>query len=273
MIKDILAVVEDPEKAAPIVNAAIAFAEQHGAHLEIAVLTPGPVISPALVPLGGLYVPDSVLERDAKADVGAVEILAARATCPVSVFSLRDDVAWLAGDVRHMGEIADLIMMGTAATWDLQWLRRRALEMLILASGTPILILPPERRLMQVRHAVLGWKPSAEATRAVHDLVAMVSPGALVDVVTIGARPPQDGERAGTEVRRHLIRHGLAPELHHLHEPDRSEAATLQAFTTQVSADLLVIGGFAHSRMREAVLGGVTRDVIGASYVPVLLSH
>ncbi|WP_423605404.1 universal stress protein [Sphingomonas sp. MS122] len=273
-MKNILAIVEAPDRAAPIIDAAAAMALAHEAHLEIAVLTPGPVASPALVPLGAMYVPDEVMVRDSKANVAAVEALAMGAHCPVAVFGLHDDVAWLAGDLRRSRQIADLIVIGTAVTWELHWLRRRVIETLILSSGTPLVILPPDRRVVRVRHAVLGWKPGPEANRALHDLVRLLEPEAQVDIVIVSDRPVQAADdQSGLEVRRHLGRHGFLAELHHLVDREHCEADALQQFAIEAHADLLAIGGFGHSRIREVMLGGVTRAIIEDARIPVLLSH
>ncbi|APR53953.1 universal stress protein [Sphingomonas koreensis] len=273
MPKNILVIVEAPAKAAPIVDAATALALAHEACLDIAVLTPGPVASPALVPFGAMYLPDEVVARDSRANVAAVEALVAGASCPVAVFGLYDDVAWLAGDLRRSRQIADLTVIGTPEAWELHWLRRRVVETLILSSGTPILILPPDHRIAGVRHAVFGWKPSPEAIRALHDLVRLLEPEARVDIVMVSDRPRQAGDDTGAEVKRHLTRHGFVAELHRVADGGLCEADALQQFAIERHADLLALGGFAHSRIREVMLGGVTRRIIDDARIPVLLSH
>ena len=273
MINDILAIVEHPRKAEPVIKAAIALAEARGAHLKIAVLTPGPVTSPALVPLGAVYLPEPMLEEESRANVAAVETLAADARCPVAVFGLFDDVAWLAGDIRRNRQLADLIMVGPPSTWTLGWLRRHVLETQILSSGTPIFILPPDSQSIQLRRAVIGWKPSAEAARAVHDLVHMLEPGAHIDIVTIALKDEGNRDQAGIDVQRHLVRHGFAAEIHRLEESALRESEALQNFALERRADLLAVGGFAHSRVREVVLGGVTRELVEAPRIPILFSH
>lgn len=272
MIKDILAVIEAPVEGEPIVRAAVALAESWRAHLEIAVLTPGPVAMPALAPFGALYLPEPALEQNSRLNVEAVKMFTTQTTCPVSVFGLHDDVAWLAGDVRRSRQLADLIMVGPASTWTLAWLRRRVLETMILSAGTPILILPPESRLTRIRRAVIGWKAGAEVNRAVHDLVGMIEPGARVDIVTVCQDAAGD-ERALAEVKRHLIRHGLMVDINRVTGSALRDSEALQDYALQVGADLLAVGGFAHSRVREVVLGGVTRDLVDDARIPVLLSH
>jgi nucleotide-binding universal stress UspA family protein len=270
MIRDLLAIVDNATVAAPFLAHALALGELHDAHLEIAALTPSPYFAPQLLPLGAMYVPDEVLARDDKAKVEAVSALVSASKTRSSVFGLHDDVAWLAGDVRRSRQLADLVLIGSLEEWETPWLRRRVIETAIVSSGTPTIILPPRKGLARVSRAVLGWKPSPEANRAVHDLVAIAEPGAAVEIVIVDQKIERD---AGDEVVRHLARHGLKPQLHRLECDGVPEAGVLHGFALRSAADLLVVGGFAHSRLREIVLGGVTRTLIEETEVPVLLSH
>lgn len=270
MIRDVLAIVDNAGVAAPFIDRVLAFAEQRQAQVEIAVLTPSPYFAEALLPAGVMYVPEDVLAQDDRSKVEAVTALMAKASTKASVFGLHDDVAWLAGDVRRSRQLADLILIGDAGEWETAWLRRRVLETSILSTGTPTVILPAGKRLGGIRRAVLGWKPSPEANRAVHDLVAIAEAGAKIDVIIVDQDPARD---AGDEVRRHLERHGLAVELHRVSADGMSEGEVLHGFALRDDADLLVTGGFGHSRFREVCFGGVTRDLIDHALVPVMLSR
>lgn len=270
MIRDVLAIVDNAHLAAPFLSRVLAFAAGRQAQAKIAVLTPNPYFAEALLPLGGMYVPEDVLAQDDRSKVDAVAALAKGAGSKASVFGLHDDVAWLAGDVRRSRQIADLIMVGGPEEWETPWLRRRVLETSILAAGTPTMILSEGRSLGQIRNAVLGWKPSAEANRAVHDLVAIAAEGARIDIVIVDQDLRADG---GDELCRHLDRHGLEPVLHRLEADGMHEAAVVEGFALRGTADLLVIGGFGHSRFREVCFGGVTRYFIDQAQVPVMLSH
>jgi nucleotide-binding universal stress UspA family protein len=273
MIKSVLAVVDNGTVAASFLRVVKNYAELNEATLEVAVLTPAPMTSPALAPFGALYVPEVVLMGEDAANVAAVETCLADAECPRQVFGFHDDVAWLAGDLRRSRQVADLIVVGAAVTWSTPWLRRRVLQTLIRASGTPVLILPKDGYIAQVNRAVLGWKPSPEATRALHALIGLARPSAAIDVVTVGDtlhRCERDHD-AHAEVTRHLERHGFKAEGHWIVNSDKVEADTLALYAKTTKADILVIGGFAHSRMRDIVLGGVTRDLIEQNERPVLV--
>jgi hypothetical protein len=186
MITDILAIVDNGDVAAPFLRSVATFAEEQSATLEIAVLTPAPMTAPALAPFGALYVPEVVLMGDDAANVASVKACLEDFDTPPTVFGFHDDVAWLAGDLKRSRQVADLIVVSATETWATAWLGGRVARTLIHAGGTPLLIAPRHAELRRVRRAVLGWKPSAEATRALHALVRMAEPGAVIDVVTVG---------------------------------------------------------------------------------------
>ena len=273
MIKDVLAVVDNGELAAPFLKAAAGLAEDKGAVLEVAVLTPAPMASPTLAPFGGLYIPDVILMGDDAANLAAVKTALADAKCEHQVYGFHDDLAWLAGDVNRSRQVADIIIVAARETWNTPALHRRVLETLVRSSGTPLLILPADHPFKPIRRAILGWKPSPEATRALHALVTFAEPGAAIDVVTVGSTLDEcQRERdSHAEVKRHLARHGFKAEGHWIVNDEKIEADVLTTYTQETEADILVIGGFSHSRIREVVLGSVTRDLVARTDVPVLI--
>ncbi|GAA0296797.1 universal stress protein [Sphingomonas oligophenolica] len=237
-------------------------------------LTAGPMMFPALAPYTSLYLPEIALRDDGEAELSRVRAQVAAAADRVNVWGFHDSIGWLAADVRDSRQIADLIVIGASDAWLHGWLRRRMIETLVLSAGTPLLLLPPSGWSGKVGHAMLGWKPSAHANRVVHDLVALAEPGARIDIVTIGraVEPEPDSVVPGSGIVRHLTRHGFAVELHRLDE-DGVEADQLSAFAIDRGADLLAVGGFAHSRVRDIVLGGVTQGLIEKTELPVLMAH
>ncbi|WP_235527809.1 universal stress protein [Sphingomonas sp. Leaf38] len=273
MLKSVLAVVDNGDVAAPFLRTVARFAEASGAHLEVAVLTPAPMTSPALAPFGALYVPEVVLMGDDAANVAKVHGALRDFGAARDVFGFHDDVAWLAGDLRRSRQVADIIVLGALETWATPWLRRRVAQTLIRASGTPLLILPCDADITRVHRAILGWTPSPEATRALHALIQLAEPDAVIDIVTVGDTLHQcEREKdAHGEVKRHLSRHGFTAQGHWIVNAENPPAETLTLYAKEQNANLLVIGGFAHTRVRDIVLGGVTRDFVESSTVPILI--
>lgn len=274
MIKDLLVVIDNSTNSDRFLQTALAFAERLRAHTEVAMLSPGPLASATLAPFGALYVPEDVLAEDEKARLAVVRGSTAAFTCPVEVYGLRDDVAWIAHDLRLSHPLADLILVGGPGSWEVPWLRQRVVETLLLSTGTPLLVLPEEPPLGPIRRAVLGWKPSREANRAVHDLVSFAEPGATIELVIVDDDPKAAERAHAAEVERHLVRHGFKTAVHISPAGDWSSTGDMLVHhAVQQQADLLVVGGYAHSRVREVVLGGVTRTLLSTVRLPVLLSH
>lgn len=272
MIRDLIAIIDCPDRSSAFIDGVLAFAGHQQAELGIVLLTPGPLASPTLAPLGGLHVPAEALARDEAERLAALRARCHSAPVTVTVHGLRDEVAWLAGDLRRHRPVADAILIGGSEGWSVPWLRRRVIETLVLASGTPLILLPQDRHLTRIRRAVIGWTPTPEAMRAVHDLIRIAEPGAEIDIVTITGHNDSLDESA-SEVQRHLARHGFVAQALAFANEDRLEAELLQKFAMDAGADLLALGGFGHSRIREIALGGVTRTLIDGTTLPVLLSH
>lgn len=274
MIKDILAIVEDATAGASFLKSVGRFAKEQGAFLEVAALTPAAMASPAVAPFGALYIPEVVLMGSDATNVSEVRMHLAETGCEFDVLSFHNDVAWLAGDIRRSRQIADLIVIGTADSWSTSWLRTRVLQTLIRSAGTPIMILPTNMAVPAIRRAVLGWQPSPEANRAVHDLVQLAEPGATIDVVTVGTQLSECEEERDShaEVKRHLGRHGFVANGHWIVNDEQIEAETLTRYAQDTTADVLAIGGFAHSRVRQIMLGSVTKDLVSRADLPILIS-
>jgi nucleotide-binding universal stress UspA family protein len=273
MIRNIFAAVDNGTLAKPFLQAAAAFAAQKKASLEIAVLTPAPMASPALAPLGGLYIPDVILMGDDATNLESVKAALVGAACEPQIHGFHDDIAWLAGGIGGGRQIADLILVPARECWETPSLHRRVLETLVRSSGTPLMILPAGTAVPPVRKAVLGWKTSAEAVRALHALVGLIEAGATIDIVTVGMTQEacQRETNSHAEVKRHLARHGLEARGHWIINDVTIEAETLTNYAQSIAADLLVIGGFSHSRMRDIILGSVTRDLVARTDLPTLI--
>lgn len=272
MIKDLLALVDDGRACAPFIRDMLKTALTLEAHTEIAVLTPLP--TPMFGPVAPIYLAEVALRAEARLERERVRALVETWGTHADIWQLHDSLPWLTDDLRRSMPIADLIVVGSKLSWASPSLRRRVLESVILDTGTPLLLLPHGRTMPHVRHAVLGWKPTAEAAGAMRELLRLVQPGVRLDLVTIGTPPPASpAERdPETALTRHLERHGALVE-HHWLDRDGADADSLQDFAVGRGADLLAVGAFAHSRVREILLGGVTRDLLDAARLPVLLAR
>jgi nucleotide-binding universal stress UspA family protein len=125
-------------------------------------------------------------------------------------------------------------------------------------------------------HAVVAWQPTRESTRALHDALPLLRAARTVDVVTVDPviGESRHGEEPGADIAAHLARHGLeANVVVHARRPQETVAAALLRHAAESGAQLLVAGGYGHSRLREWAIGGTTRELLRTARTPVLFSH
>jgi nucleotide-binding universal stress UspA family protein len=171
---------------------------------------------------------------------------------------------------------ADLVVLGQHDGSDPQSgeLPADFVESVILASGKPALVVPYAGEFRSIGQRVLiAWKPRAESARAVAAALPLLRDAAEVHVVTWAEAPGAEPAAPALGIERFLQLHGVKPVLHRYTEAPREVGELLLSRAADVGADLLVMGCYGHSRLREYMLGGVTRTVLQAMTVPVLMSH
>ena len=153
---------------------------------------------------------------------------------------------------------------------------RRHFASLLMESGRPVLVVPPTCTVaVPIQHAMVAWRPTREASRALHDALPLLQLAGSVDIVEVtpSGGDSGDGELPGADIAAHLARHGLKVRVVVLPRQDETVAVVLLRHAEQSGAQLLVAGGYGHSRLRQWALGGVTRDLLPSASLPVLFSH
>lgn len=147
-------------------------------------------------------------------------------------------------------------------------------ETVLMDSGRAVLIVPyVQTKPFTGERAVVAWDGSRAAARALAEALPLLHRTKQVEIFRVVTHI-EDEDTAGPEVARHLARHGLAATVRKL--PVSSGEPIAAAILNEVSdqgADLVVMGGYGHSRLREMVLGGVTREILATMTVPVLMAH
>ena len=143
---------------------------------------------------------------------------------------------------------------------------------LIMASGRPILVVPYIGAPAEVgRKVFIAWNGTREAARAVSDAMPLLETADNIEVFAV--EPRGIGDLPGTDVAEHLARHGLKTNVAKTEGLDIEVGDVLLNQAADSAADLMVMGAYGLSRMRELVLGGATRHILEHMTVPVLLSH
>ena len=143
---------------------------------------------------------------------------------------------------------------------------------LILTSAKPILSVPWQGDFSNIGSNVLiAWNSSAQASRAVHDAMPILQQADSVRVLTVG--PEETGHIPGAEITAHLTRHGVKADAEHVVKGSDATGEIILNYAGNTNADMIVCGGWGHSRLLETVMGGVTRHLLRNMTVPVLMSH
>lgn len=277
--KTILVHCNDLRRVARVTGAAVEIADRFGAHL-IGLSVAPPV---HLIPAGMPGTPDVIVaDEQAKAyRQGNPQLRRAffeAASCASKVIAeWREqdaDRTSLADIVLASARAADLVVV---AQKDGAWSQSSHLDVddaLILGSGRPVLVVPNDGLCSTAaRRVLIAWNQSREATRAVFDSLPLLQKAEDVAIVTFApgetALPPHAEPHICTALARHGVKSRAIESM--TKHVDVGRSLTQQAISQR--ADLLVMGCYGHSRLREFVLGGASRHQFRHMLIPVLMSH
>ena len=176
------------------------------------------------------------------------------------------DAAWVA---EH-GRTADLIVVGRGR--DGGGIAVEVLEAALMESGRPVLIAPREPPASVGRVVTIAWKDTREAAGAVSAALPFIGQAERVIILAIDEDDEPD-DRSAERLQRALRWHSPNVLTHRLVRERASAAETLLAAAARAGSDLLVMGAYGHTRLREAVFGGFTRHVLERAELPVLMAH
>jgi nucleotide-binding universal stress UspA family protein len=149
-------------------------------------------------------------------------------------------------------------------------------EDIAVACGRPVLIVPYAGEFSRVgEHVLIAWDGTREAIRALNDALPLLAAAKTVTVMTVLAQEGE-GERVRGALRRavrHLERHGIAARPEESTRGGLAVSDVLLSRAADLGADMIVAGAYHHSQLREALLGGVSRELLRHMTVPLLMSH
>lgn len=183
------------------------------------------------------------------------------------------------GDVPHsmklIGNWHDLLVLGR--TPDLAWSSSSAIgDIMLGCGGVPCLVVPEMRvKPPTLNRIAIAWNGSAEALRAVHAALPMLIRAWKVVILNRGGNQASlmDQWMPGFDLASYLQRHGVIAESHALADRGEGIGTDLLQAAGAFQADLLVMGGYGHTRLRERILGGATREALEKTTIPVLMRH
>jgi nucleotide-binding universal stress UspA family protein len=270
MIKDIVVILNVGAKASPASDYAISVAAAFDAHLTGIVFIYLPIIP---VSRAGL----EVIERHNQAAVEAAResfaAASARAGVKAEPLTLSASLASAGDQFGQIGRRFDLVVVGQAGP-ETDEIGENIVEAALFDSGRPLIIVPYiQKRPLKLDHVMVCWDGGRAATRAIADAMPLLQRAGRVEVVIVTNEPAKQDQIEGADIGAHLARHGLDIEVKRMTLGHVDVADMLLSYAADEDIDFIVMGGYGHSRLREFVLGGVTRSMLRTMTVPVLMSH
>ena len=274
-IKTILVHVANDDFHMQRLKVAIALACRHKAHVT------------ALFTTRPLGMPHAIAGRGASSGflAAATEAARERARTLEQEFTdacRRDQLShtWVVEDGDHLdllaehAHVADLAIVSQFVHEHLEdHFRLRLAEELVLAAGCPVLVVPRAWDSTAFgKRILLAWKSTRESIRAVRDSLDFLRAADQVVVLSVGGEPAKG--RPAHEVVAYLERHGIAADSRiDVDHEDSNAGRVILGQAEALSCNMIVMGGYGHSRMREVFLGGTTRHVFEHTTIPVVMSH
>ena len=276
MIKDIVVNLSVGEGARPAGDFAVSVAAAFDAHLAGIAFLYDPI-----VPVSGAgYIPAEVVEtqeRDnaatAKAAIDRFVAASTRAGVAVEPLTLSASFAGVGDQFGRIARRFDLAIVGQAEP-ETSAVEEVIVEGALFGSGRPIIVVPYiQKAPLRLDRVMVTWDGGRAAARAIADAMPLLERAGRVEVVIIANERGKQDEIEGVDMAQHLARHGLNVDVKRTVAGDVDVADVLLSHAADAGTDFIVMGGYGHSRLREFVLGGVTRSILRSMTAPVLMSH
>jgi nucleotide-binding universal stress UspA family protein len=274
MIRDIISNLSVTENGNVVGNYAVSAAAALQAHLTGVAFIYDPVVPTSV----GRYNPAEVIETQridnemaAESAIKSFTAASDRAGISAERLTLSASLAGAADQFARMARRFDLAIVGQPQMSRMDWIIG---ETTLFESGRPIIMVPYiQKEPFKIDNVMICWDGSRAVARAVADAIPILSKSGRVEIVIVTNEPGKQYGIESTDIGQHLARHGLKVNVHRLPGGDIDVANALLSYAADSAADIFVMGGYGHSRLREFVLGGVTRSIFRSMTVPVLLSH
>ena len=277
MIKDVIINLEHQVVRDPARDFAISIAETFGTHIAgvaFAYTPDFPGYTMMVLPSDILEQMVAESERSARAAIERFDAAARR-----SLISAERRL------LRTIGAEAPAILSILARRFDLSVFMQSEpgrvdnddmIETALFQSGRPLIVVPYiQRDGLKLDRVVCCWDGSRAAARAFNDALPLLAKATQVDLLIVlnEKNTGDEKEIRGVEIAKHLARHDVKVQIETVPAADIDVTNAIQSYVADVSGTLIVMGGYGHSKLREVILGGVTRDMLASMTVPVFMSH
>jgi len=282
-IKSILAPLTGFEQSEAALVVALKLARKLGAFTDVLHVSPDPRDTIPLISEGAagpaIVRIMEMAEADAKKRAAAAEALFRKACAAAGIVATGASAGVRYGTIvgRAPGEIAlrarvhDLVLLGRVPEdAEIEW--RLSFEAALMEGGRPILLLSKEPRETLGKSIAIAWNGSVEAAHAASSALPFLAQAEHV-LLLAGEKDEVPVEPSLDLVAEWLRHHGITAAVKHVALKGWPVGAELAIEAAAAGADLIVMGGYGHSRMRETIFGGATRAVVNDSALPVLMAH
>jgi nucleotide-binding universal stress UspA family protein len=276
MVRDIIVNLSVTKEGGGVGKYAISVAAALEAHLTGVAFIYDPV-----VPISGAgYIPAEIIEtqlddNETAAEAAIKSFTAASEQAGISAEPVMTSAS-LSGASDQFARMArrfDLAIVGQAQP-DISSMEQIISETTLFESGRPMIMVPYiQKAPFKTDNVMICWDGSRTAARAIADAIPVIGKSGRVEIVIVANERGKQDEIEGVDIGQHLARHGLKVDVHRISGGNIDVGDALLSHAADSGADLMVMGGYGHSRLREFVLGGVTRSIFGSMTVPVLISH
>lgn len=257
---------------------AVNLCQEVGAHLAVLVMA---LAAPP--PIGGYAAVMSeawLEERQADMDklqqrTAAVSAFLAANAVSSDISSEYQEEAWADETIGQRARYTDIVVLGPGLL-SYPVLKGRVLEGALFSSGKPVLLVPAGTKAsLNPKRVMIAWDSRLEASNAVSSAMDLLSTADAVHVALVDPIGDEGGQgvEPGADIATYLARHGVKVTVDRLPGQGRTVADTLRQHAIDVSAELLVMGAYGHSRLRQRIFGGVTRSMVDEPPLPVLMAR
>lgn len=276
-LREIVVFIDGGSAATGILDFAGALAKEHGAQLIGAFVQPEPALSTAESFARGKGIHEVSKAHQAKLEDVEARYRAAfeKVVHQNGVRSEWRSLVHFSSEVAVNAYYADLVIIARPESAAPSASPSGLAESLVLSSGRPVLLFPRDSEVSQVRRVELAWNTTREAVRAAADALPLLARAEAVEVLVIDPQrhKASHGQEPGADIARHLSRHGARVEVQRVSSDGKNVGQLMLSQAAAYRADLLVMGAYGHSQVREWVFGGVTRTVLYEASIPVLMSR
>jgi nucleotide-binding universal stress UspA family protein len=282
MIKDVLVHLDGTPRDEERLEHAEAIAAASQAHVTGLITNLLPDI-PLIAPMDAGAAAAEILVNLTEEAKGTGDVLQKKLTDRLARFSVPNEIRRLDGTPGELSNNApaearwaDLFIMsrpyGTdgSAQWD------DLFEAVLFGGGRSVLIVPPNHRPADaIRRILVCWRDTREAARAVAEAAPFFEKATKITILTVDPEQAKEGRTAEptADIARHISRFGAPVEANIVQSQGRDVSEVILDQARKTSADLIVMGGYGHSRAREWIIGGATRNTLSISEFPILMAH